>query len=242
MISGRLEEYVSYVRLSELANIAPARLAGAVRIRELTVSVCKKRCVLPLCESSGTLSSSSYPGSDGMGVHWSEAIFGEWDKGEDKKNRRRSSSSFETFPPPFDDPLGRTGICEQAMARMTFCPQQRRLANTSSRCTQRRSRSRKQEAGIRCHRVRQAGSARRPFSGKKVFCGKETWCLSRSACVVANAAWRLGLTGHPAAQLAQCFTRKSNADHWFKRCCESRFSSAHEGVVTQRRDWDFPRI
>jgi hypothetical protein len=100
MISGRLEEYVSYVRLSELANIAPARLAGAVRIRELTVSVCKKRCVLPLCESSGTLSSSSYPGSDGMGVHWSEAIFGEWDKGEDKKNRRRSSSSFETFPPP----------------------------------------------------------------------------------------------------------------------------------------------
>jgi hypothetical protein len=147
MISGRLEEYVSYVRLSELANIAPARLAGAVRIRELTVSVCKKRCVLPLCESSGTLSSSSYPGSDGMGVHWSEAIFGEWDKGEDKKNRRRSSSSFETFPPPFDDPLGRTGICEQAMARMTFCPQQRRLANTSSRCTQKEEQE--QEAGSR---------------------------------------------------------------------------------------------
>lgn len=35
MISGRLEGYVSYVRLSELANIAPARLAGAVRIREV---------------------------------------------------------------------------------------------------------------------------------------------------------------------------------------------------------------
>lgn len=106
----------------------------------------------------------------------------------------------------------------------------------------RRSRSRKEVAGIRCHRVRLAGSARRPLNGKKVFCGKETWCLSRSACVVANAAWRLGLTGHPAAQLAQCFTRKSNADHLFKRSCESRFSSAHEGVVTQTRDWDFPRI
>lgn len=34
-ISGSLEEYVSYVSLSELANFAPARLAGAVRIREL---------------------------------------------------------------------------------------------------------------------------------------------------------------------------------------------------------------
>lgn len=176
-----------------------------------------------------------------MGVHWSEAMFDECDKGEDKKGRRRVllKRSLHVRRPTWKDGNMRTG--DDGEDGVLPATTSTRLTTPARGFTEVRAAGAASRDSMSQSQTRQGPDGGHSME-KKVFCGKETWCLSRSAFVVANAAWRFGLTGYPAAQLAQCFTRKSNADHLFKRRCESRFSSAHEGVVTQRRDWDFPRI
>ena len=96
-------------------------------------------------------------------------------------------------------------ICEQEMALTATIIIRSRRATQGQDQNQERDQGRESYSATRCKKM---------LVEDKVGACQEVharWTL---------AAWPFGLSGCPAAQLTQCFTRKSNADHSLTTSCD----------------------